>query len=111
MRFNGINATLQSVVQFAAPAAAGAILSFGTLRGTLFIDIPTAAAGIGILSGVAIPKQAWKEEAAAPSVFEEMKQGFRYARGDRLIGKLLLSYWGLIIFPLRAALVSWRHCL
>ncbi len=31
MKFNGINATVQSVVQFAAPAAAGAILSFSTL--------------------------------------------------------------------------------
>lgn len=33
MKFNGVNATIQSLVQFAAPAAAGAILSFGTLRG------------------------------------------------------------------------------
>ncbi len=97
MRFNGINATLQSVVQFAAPAAAGALLSCGTLRAALLIDIATAAAGIGILSCLVIPKQERREEEAAPSVFHEMKQGFRYARSNGLIGKLLLSF-GLIIF-------------
>ena len=42
MRYNGINATMQSVVQFAAPAAAGAVLAVGTLRATLLIDILTA---------------------------------------------------------------------
>ena len=45
MRANGVNATLQSIVQFAAPAAAGAILSLGSLRSTLWIDIATAAVG------------------------------------------------------------------
>lgn len=97
MRFNGINATLQSVVQFAAPAAAGAILTFGTLRSTLFIDIATAAIGVGILSCIAIPKHEMKKDAEALSVFEEMKQGMKYAFADSFIGKLLLVY-GLFIF-------------
>ncbi|MPM03762.1 putative bacilysin exporter BacE [bioreactor metagenome] len=95
MRFNGINATLQSVVQFAAPAAAGAILTFGTLRSTLFIDIATAAIGIGILSCVAIPKLERKAE--TPSVFSEMKQGMKYAFSNVFVGKLLISY-GIFIF-------------
>ncbi|MEA4894936.1 MAG: MFS transporter [Oscillospiraceae bacterium] len=97
MRFNGINATLQSVVQFAAPAAAGAILTFGTLRSTLFIDIATAIVGIGILSCVAIPKQGRREYAETPSVFVEMKQGMKYAFSNRFIGRLLISY-GIFIF-------------
>jgi DHA3 family macrolide efflux protein-like MFS transporter len=97
MRFNGINATLQSVVQFAAPAAAGAILTFGTLRSTLFIDIATAIVGVGILSCVAIPKQERKEDAVTPSVLTEMKQGMKYAISNGFIGKLLLAY-GIFIF-------------
>ncbi len=97
MRFNGINATLQSVVQFAAPAAAGAILTFGTLRSTLFIDIATAIIGIGILSCIAISKQKRKEDAVTPSVLTEMKQGMKYAMTDGFIGKLLISY-GIFIF-------------
>jgi len=97
MRFNGINATLQSVVQFAAPAAAGALLTFGTLRSTLFIDIATAAVGIGMLSCVAIPKQIQETRAQANAVFTEMKVGLRYALADGFVGKLLLVY-GLFIF-------------
>lgn len=97
MRFNGINATLQSVVQFAAPAAAGAILTFSTLRGTLFIDVTTAIVGVGLLSCIAIPRQKWAETEDTISVFEDMKQGMKYAASHRFIGKLLLSY-GLFIF-------------
>ena len=52
LRFNGINAGLQSMVQFAAPAAAGAVLSLGTLKTTLLIDIFTAIPGILLLSAV-----------------------------------------------------------
>lgn len=97
MRFNGINATLQSVVQFAAPAAAGAILTFGTLRSTLLIDIATAIVGVGILSCIAIPKQERKAETETPSIFSEMKQGMKYAFSNGFIGKLLISY-GIFIF-------------
>ena len=57
MQYNGINATMQSIVQFAAPAVAGTVLSIGTFRSTLFIDILTALLGIGLLSCVLLPKQ------------------------------------------------------
>lgn len=94
MRFNGINATMQSLVQFAAPAAAGAVLSAFTLREALFIDIATAAAGIGILSAVAIP---FRKVEASPSLLSEIKAGFGYAKKNGFIGKLLIIY-GLFIF-------------
>lgn len=48
MKYNGINATMQSVVQFAAPAVAGAVLSVGTFRSALLIDILTAWIGMGV---------------------------------------------------------------
>ena len=64
MRYNGINATMQSIVQFAAPAAAGAVLSMGTFRSTLLIDILTALLGIGLLSCVLLPKQESSNENA-----------------------------------------------
>ncbi|MEA4964707.1 MAG: MFS transporter [Oscillospiraceae bacterium] len=94
MKFNGVNATIQSLVQFAAPAAAGAVLSFGTLRETLMIDIATAIVGIGILSAVAIPFTRSEE---APSMLSEMKAGFRYAAKERFVGPMLLIF-GLFIF-------------
>lgn len=95
MKFNGVNSAIQSLVQFAAPAAAGAVLSFSTLQSALFIDIATAAVGIGILFAVKIPYV--KAEAAAQSMFSEMKAGFKYAVRESFIGKLLLLF-GLFIF-------------
>lgn len=94
MRYNGINATMQSVVQFAAPAAAGALLSFSTLRSVLLIDVLTAAIGIGIFSFVAVPGQSPAEKV---SVFADMKIGTRYVLSDKLLRTLLVTY-GLFIF-------------
>lgn len=95
MRFNGINATMQSVVQFAAPAAAGALLTINTLSSTLLIDTATAIVGIGLLSTVMIPKQTTQNQGT--SVVKDMKTGIQYTLSDKLIGKVLTVY-GLFIF-------------
>lgn len=95
MRFNGINSTMQSFVQFAAPAVAGVILSVSTLGSTLMIDILTAILGVGILSCVLIPKHEVPEENV--SILADMKIGIKYAFSDKVIGKLLIIY-GLFIF-------------
>ena len=84
MKYNGINATMQSIVQFAAPAVAGTVLSIGTFRSTLFIDIVTALIGIGLLSCVLLPKQEASNENV--SVFAEIKAGISYAFSDKIIG-------------------------
>ncbi|MDD3790246.1 MAG: MFS transporter [Synergistaceae bacterium] len=95
MRYNGINATMQSIVNFAAPATAGAVFAISTLRTTLMIDIVTAILGTGLLSCLALPKQNISIEKA--SVFSDMKIGVKYAFADKLIGKLLIIY-GLFTF-------------
>jgi DHA3 family macrolide efflux protein-like MFS transporter len=95
MRYNGINATMQSVVQFAAPAAAGVLLMVSTLRSTLMIDIVTAIICVGLLAFVFIPKQ--KIQTETMSLIADMKMGFRYAFSDKLLGKLLAVY-GFFIF-------------
>ena len=94
MKYNGLNATVQSVVQFSAPAVAGAVLSIGTFRATLFIDILTALVGIGLLSCILLPKQETSNETA--TVLSEIKAGIRYSFSDKLIGKILIVY-GLYI--------------
>lgn len=110
MRFNGINATMQSIVQFAAPAAAGVLLTFSNLQYSLLVDVVTAALGIGLLAAIAIPKVGSVvgkdgENAATENVevqektsaFADMKKGIRYAFSSKLIGSLLIVY-GLFIF-------------
>lgn len=95
MRYNGINAAMQSAVQFAAPAAAGILLTASTLRASLLADILTAALGIGLLGGIPIPEppSQWKER----TVLTDMKRGVHYARSQPLIGRLLIVY-GLFVF-------------
>lgn len=95
MRYNGVNATMQSLVQFAAPAGAGALLTVSTLRSALMIDIVTAIIGVGLLSLLLIPRQEIPSEQA--SIFADMKIGVKYAFSDKLLGKLLVVY-GLFIF-------------
>lgn len=96
MRANGVNATLQSVIQFASPAAAGAILSLGSLRMSLLVDIATAVVGIGLLSCLALPKYT-ALVGEAPSVFSDVKSGLRYVRSSSFLFKLLLLYGAFIL--------------
>ena len=92
---SGYDATMQSIIRFAAPAAAGVILTIGTLRSTLSIDILTAVLGIGLLSCIFISYER-KEKEEAP-VLTDLKTGISYAFSDKLIGRLLIIY-GLFVF-------------
>ena len=104
MKYNGINATIQSIVQFIAPAVAGTVLSIGTFRSTLFIGILTALIGIGLLSCVLLPKQEVSNENI--SVFSEIKAGIHYSFSDKMIGKILIVYGLFILLSVPAGFMS-----
>ena len=104
MKYNGMNATMQSIVQFAAPAVAGTVLSIGIFRSTLFIDIVTALIGIGLLSCVLLPKQEASNENV--SVFAEIKAGISYAFSDKMIGKILIVYGMFILLSVPAGFMA-----
>lgn len=95
MRYNGLNAAMQSVVNFAAPAAAGAVLSISSLHTTLLIDVLTAALGIGLFSCLLIPSQA-KQTAEPTGLWSDLKIGLSYSFKEPLIGRLLMIY-GLFV--------------
>ncbi len=95
MRYNGINATMQSVVQFGAPAVAAVVLTMGTLRTTLLIDIITAVIGIGVFSFILLPKQ--KKAQGTPSILKDIGIGVHYAYSQQLLRKPLIIY-GVFLF-------------
>ncbi|MBQ9955771.1 MAG: MFS transporter, partial [Eggerthellaceae bacterium] len=95
MRYNGINATMHSVVQFAAPAVAAVVLTTSTLRATLLIDVLTAIVGIGVLSCIRLQKQQACEN--APSLLADMGIGVRYARSCMPVRNALIVY-ALFVF-------------
>ena len=104
MKYNGMNATMLSIVQFVAPAVAGTVLSIGTFRSTLFIDIVTALIGIGLLSCVLLPKQEVSNENI--SVFSEIKAGIHYSFSDKMIGKILIVYGLFILLSVPAGFMA-----
>ena len=71
------------MVQFAAPAIAGSILTWGSFRGALMVDVVTAMVGIGLLGAIAIP---FERKAETAPVFAEMQEGIRYAVKERFLG-------------------------
>ena len=95
MRFNGINAAVQSAVQFAAPAAAGAVLATGSLRSTLWLDVITAVLGVALLLCVPLPPPSEKPD--ADSLWPALKDGVSYVLHDGAVGRLLAVY-GLFVF-------------
>ena len=104
MRYNGINSTMQSIVQFAAPAVAGAVLSIGTFRSTLLIDIVTAVIGIGLLSCVLLPKQEVPNKNV--SVLSEIKAGISYSFSNKIIGRVLTVYGLFILLSVPAGFMA-----
>lgn len=93
MKFNGINATMQSIVQFSAPVLAGLILTFSSICFIFLIDVATAVVGITILLFVLFPKQERKNT----SVWGDMKVGVKYSFSDKFLCKLLITF-GVFIF-------------
>ena len=100
LKVNGYNASIQSAVQFAAPAAAGLVLSFLPLAAVLLIDVVTAVIGIGILCFVSVPVHEPAEtlqSGKSSSMFADMRNGFSYVLSEPALKYLLFSY-GAFIF-------------
>lgn len=106
MRFNGINATLQSIIQFASPAAAALILSMSVFRSVLFLDVSTAVVGIGLLAGIALPPIEKPVSGEKTSFFSEMKAGIVYAFSNSVIGLLLLVFGAFIFLSVPSGFLS-----
>ena len=97
IRVNGVNGSIQSVVQFVSPIAAGAIMSIGPIYNIMLIDVATAVVGIGILALIKIPKYQPTERTEPTSVFAEMKEGLKFTWNSKFLRKMLMTY-GAYIF-------------
>lgn len=98
MRANGINSTLQSIANFAAPAAAGAVMSLSNLQWALCIDIVTAAIGISLLCFINILSSKDENHGTRKEcLFSDIVGGVSYAVKTKMVGGLLLLF-GIFIF-------------
>lgn len=90
MRVNGINATMQALVNFGAPIAAGAVLALWSLRWTLMIDVLTALLGTTVLVFLRLPAVR-SDSTASTAVLRETLRGFWKRRQLRT----MLGLYGL----------------
>ena len=104
MRFNGINAAMHSVVQFSAPAAAAVLLTAGSLRSTLTVDLLTAVLGIGVLAGIPLTGQ--QKITTESHVLSDMGSGIRYAASSHPIRTLLMIYSLFVFLTVPAGYLS-----
>lgn len=101
LRYNGIVSAVQNVAQFAAVPLAALTLSFGGISSAMLLDVVTAAVAVGVLAvAVKLPRveatsRALSQEKAG--LFEDVREGARYARNERAVGFVLASY-GAFIF-------------
>lgn len=91
MRINGINASIQSVMMLAAPAAAGVLYGTMGLQSTFWVDVATAVAGIGVMLALSVPTRA-AQAAEHMSVTRDMMIGLGYVKRTRWLFQLILFY-------------------
>ncbi len=104
MRVSGVNGTLQSLTLLLSPAVAGAILTAANMNLTavLLVDVATAAAGVGIMAFLKVPRL--RRETAPESPLRELAGSLRYMVTHRFLRSLLLVY-ALLMFLITPASV------
>jgi len=92
-RFNGIQSTAQSLTMFAAPMAAGALLTFVPIEYIFFIDVITAAIGISTIFFFVkvrgIP-DLQEHKTGIKAYYDEMAAGVRFIRSQAWLKTLLV---------------------
>jgi DHA3 family macrolide efflux protein-like MFS transporter len=100
MRVNGIFGTIQSAMALLAPAAAGVVFGIWGIVPVFFIDVGTAAIGIGLLALVAVPTLAAVAEKTS-SYRDDLVEGMHYIAHHPIVRWLLIVF--AIIFLLSVA--------
>jgi DHA3 family macrolide efflux protein-like MFS transporter len=99
-RIQGLNQMLQGLMNILAAPLGALLLEFMPMQGVLMIDVFTALLAVAPLFFIAVPQPIKKLEASGETgkttVWQEFKQGFRYA----------FSWPGLVIIGLMATLIN-----
>ncbi len=103
MRVNGINGSIQSATMLISPMVSGALLTFASIEKIFFIDVITAAIGVGILAFfLKVEKPAGNEgpdgkKSLKPTYFGDMKVGLIYIWNHRFL-KVFFGFSAVLLF-------------
>ncbi|WP_435529677.1 MFS transporter [Occultella kanbiaonis] len=93
MRVNGLNGTIQSAMMLLAPAAAAAVYANFSIVAIFFVDVTTAAIGIGFLLALSVPRIVRSDsDGPLPGYFDDLVGGVRYVAHHPFIRWLLALY-------------------
>jgi len=92
-RVNGINSTINTLTTLASPALGGVLLAIAPIHLVMYIDVVTAAVGIGILIFfVKVPAPLVDKEriSGLKQYISEIGEGLRYIKGSVFLLKSLV---------------------
>jgi len=106
-RVNGINGSLQSSIMFASPIIGAALLAAAPIQTLMYIDVITAAIGIGMLSFlVKTPAsiQIDQKKSGAKQYFLDIGKGIKYVGKHSFLKRLLIlsALYNIMIAPVSA---------
>ncbi|MBO0924700.1 MFS transporter [Cellulomonas sp. zg-ZUI199] len=96
MRVNGINATIQSAMMLVAPALAAGLYAWASIEAIFFVDVATAAIGIGLLLLVPVPRLVRTDQTAGVRGYvTDLVDGVRYVATTPFV-RWVLTMWGVV---------------
>ena len=108
-RFNGIQSTAQSLTMFAAPMAAGALLTFLPIEYIFLIDVATAAVGIATIfffvKVAGVPGN-HEHKSGIRAYYDEMAEGLRFIGSQAWMKTLLVSIAMFCVLASPAAMLT-----
>jgi MFS transporter, DHA3 family, macrolide efflux protein len=91
MKANAAFGSAQSIIMLAAPAAAGALMSFASVQALFFVDVGTAALAIGILLlFVRVPPHARALGKIEVGYWKDLRAGFAYIAGHAYVKRFFV---------------------
>jgi MFS transporter, DHA3 family, macrolide efflux protein len=100
-KVNGANGSIQAVIMFVSPMVSAALIAMASIEIIFFIDVITAAIGIGtLLFFLKIPVHEKAAEKQTTSYFSDFKQGLQYVNSNPFLKKFFLFF--AIFFVLMA---------
>jgi DHA3 family macrolide efflux protein-like MFS transporter len=91
MKANAAFGSAQSVIMLAAPAAAGALMSFAPVESLFFIDVVTAALAIAVVLGfLRVPPHERALGKIEVGYWKDLRAGFAYIAGHAYVKRFFL---------------------
>lgn len=97
MRVNGINGSIQAAMMLLAPAVAAGVYASASIVAIFFIDVATAAIGIGLLALIHVSRVVRADLASGEKVgyFDDLVDGLRYVHRHPFV-RWLLGFYAMV---------------